>query len=94
MRHACALPRRSGHLDIHGLAAGVCRHEFLLVACKLFTTENFSYYETLLRTLLQRLDAEGQGQLQFMFLDIACQFQKWWGRCADFSMPAVGACLP
>ena len=72
--------RRSEQLHIHGLAAGVCRHEILLAACKLFTSENFTYYEELLARLLRQFDREGGRRLTYFYLDIACQFQKWWER--------------
>ena len=72
--------RRSEHFHVHGLAAGVCRHEILLNCCKLFSSENFSYYELLLEELVRRLDSEGERRLDYMYLDIACQFVKWWAR--------------
>ena len=35
-------------MDIFGIAALVCRHEFVMVAANLFTEENFAYYDLLL----------------------------------------------
>ena len=76
------LGRRAGVLDILGMAAMVCRHEFTMVAVNLFTEENFAYYDLML-TKIQQQYSEGNGrQLLCFFLDIACQFKPYWDRSA------------
>ena len=75
-----SLGRRSGVLDIFGMAALVCRHEFTMVAANLFTEENFAYYDLMLDNMLKQYQ-EGSGRrLVCFFLDIACQFSSYWGR--------------
>ena len=74
------LGRRAGVLDVLGMAALVCRHEFTMVACNLFTEENFSYYDLMLSQVLKQY-TEGNGRrLVCFFLDIACQFKPYWDR--------------
>lgn len=64
-----------------GIAAAVCRHEFVLVAVNLFTHENFVYYELMLEHLLNMYDTEKGRKLHSFFLDIVCQFDPYWRRC-------------
>jgi len=74
------LGRRAGVLDIFGMAALVCRHEFTMVAANLFTEENFAYYDLMLDNIQQQYQ-EGTGRrLVCFFLDIACQFSSYWNR--------------
>lgn len=76
------LGRRAGVLDILGMAALVCRHEFTMIAANLFTEENFAYYDLMLSQVLQQY-TEGDGRrLVCFFLDIACQFKPYWDRQA------------
>ncbi len=63
-----------------GIAAAVCRHEFVLVATNLFTHENFVYYEMIVEELLRLYDTEKGRKLHTFFLDIACQFDSYWKR--------------
>ena len=74
------LGRRAGVLDILGMAALVCRHEFTMIVANLFTEENFSYYDIMLSQVSQQY-AEGEDRrLVCLFLDIACQFKPYWDR--------------
>ncbi|KAL0038483.1 hypothetical protein WJX77_007988 [Trebouxia sp. C0004] len=74
------LGRRSGVLDIFGMAALVCRHEFVMVAANLFTEENFAYYDLMLAHVAKEYQ-QGQGRrLVSFFLDTACQFNCYWRR--------------
>ena len=75
-----SLGRRSKCFDIMGMAALVCRHEFVLVAANLFTEENFAYYDIMLAQLLEQYPEEDGKQLLCFFLDIACQFKPYWDR--------------
>ncbi len=68
--------------DIMGMAALVCRHEFVMTAVNLFTEENFAYYDIMLADVLQQYSQENGRRLQCFFLDIACQFKPYWNRCA------------
>ncbi|DBA80913.1 TPA: hypothetical protein ACH3X2_007136 [Trebouxia sp. C0005] len=45
--------RRAGVLDIFGMVALLCWHEFTMVAANLFTEENFAYYDLMLDTIRQ-----------------------------------------
>lgn len=65
---------------LQGVAAAVCRHEFVLVAANLFTPECFVYYELLLKRLLQDFHPASGRNLRYFFIDIACQFAPWWRR--------------
>ncbi|CAL8465393.1 g4929 [Coccomyxa elongata] len=71
---------RQARLHMQGIAAVVCRHEFVLVAVNLFTHENFVYHELLLDKLLRLYDETKGKKLHCFFLDIACQFQACWNR--------------
>ncbi|KAL3145680.1 hypothetical protein ABBQ32_003215 [Trebouxia sp. C0010 RCD-2024] len=62
-----------------GVAGLICRHEFVLVIANLFTEENFAYYDLMLEQLVHEYAAEGR-ELVCFFLDIACQFKKYWDR--------------
>ena len=75
-----SLSKRSKHFDIMGIAALVCRHEFVMAAVNLFTEENFAYYDIMLDRLLKQYSEENGKQLICFFLDIACQFKPYWDR--------------
>jgi hypothetical protein len=77
-----SLGRRSKYFDIMGMAALVCRHEFVMTAVNLFTEENFAYYDLMLADVLKQYSQENGRHLQCFFLDIACQFKPYWNRCA------------
>ncbi len=62
-----------------GLAGLVCRHEFVLAMVNLFTEENFAYYDIMLEQLVAKYGTEDR-ELVCFFLDIACQFKKYWDR--------------
>ena len=72
------LGRRSGVLDIFGMAALVCRHEFVMVAANLFTEENFAYYDLMLSHVAKEYQQGHGRKLVSFFLDIACQFNSCW----------------
>lgn len=74
-----SLGKRSAVLDNMGLAGLICRHEFVLVVANLFTEENFAYYELMLQQLAEQYASDGR-ELVCFFLDIACQFKKYWDR--------------
>lgn len=76
-----SLGRRSKVFDVMGLAAIVCRHEFVMVCVNLFTEENFAYYDLMLEHLLAQYPGKDGKQLHCFFLDIACQFKAYWNRC-------------
>jgi hypothetical protein len=58
-----------------GMAALVCRHEFVMTAVNLFTEENFAYYDLMLADVLKQYSQENERLLQCFFLDIACHFK-------------------
>lgn len=60
-----------------GVAAAVCRHEFILVAANLFTPECFVYYELLLQELLKDFQPVDLKELRYFFIDVACQFAPY-----------------
>ncbi len=53
-----SLGRRSKYFDIMGMAALVCRHEFVMTAVNLFTEENFAYYDLMLAEVLKQYSQE------------------------------------
>ena len=63
-----------------GMAALVCRHEFVAFAVNMFTPENFCYYDIMLERMLKQYSQESGCLLMCFFLDIACQFRKYWNR--------------
>lgn len=67
-------------MDTTGMAALVCRHEFVAVAVNMFTPENFCYYDIRLERMQQQYSQDPDRQLVYFFLDIACQFQGHWNR--------------
>ena len=79
-RAVCTLGRKVGILDIFGMAAPVCRHEFTMIAANLFTEENFSYYDIMLSPVLQQYTEGDDRCIVCFFLDIACQFKPYWDR--------------
>ena len=80
-RAAQQLGKLSPVLDTTGTAALVCRHEFVAVAVNMFTTENFCYYDIMLKHVQDSFSKEPSRKLLCFFLDIACQFQGYWDRC-------------
>ena len=67
-------------MDTTGMAALVCRHEFVAVATNMFTPENFCYYDIMLEHAMKEFSESSGRQLKCFFLDIACQFQGYWDR--------------
>ena len=74
------LGKLSPIMDITGMAALVCRHEFVAVAVNMFTPENFCYYDIMLERMLRQYSQESGRLLMCFVLDIACQFQGYWNR--------------
>ena len=64
---------RREQYDQLGIAAVVCRHEFVLSMCSMPTDENFTYYNVMFADLLNSYCAQNERSIQFMFMDIACR---------------------
>ncbi|KAA6418660.1 MAG: hypothetical protein FRX49_11313 [Trebouxia sp. A1-2] len=56
--------RRAGVLDICGMAALFCRHEFTMVAANLFAEENFAYDDLMLDNIQQQYQAGTRRRLE------------------------------
>ena len=67
-------------LDICGMAALFCRHEFTMVAANLFAEENFAYDDLMLDNIQQQYQAGTRRRLVCFFLDIACQLSSYWNK--------------
>ncbi|DBB05588.1 TPA: hypothetical protein ACH3X1_012532 [Trebouxia sp. C0004] len=74
-------------MDTTGMAALVCRHEFVAVATNMFTPENFCYYDIMLEHTMKEFRESSGRQLECFFLDIARQISRTLGqlrqRCAE-----------
>jgi hypothetical protein len=66
---ATLFARRVDHYDRFGVAGFVCRHGFAVCMASLFTDENFTYYDVLLDTALQRVSP------RVVFMDVACKYE-------------------
>lgn len=69
-------PDTKAAYDRYGVAAFVCRHEFMVVSCSLFTHENHGYYLLMMDKLLEEFGPGSERQLDVAFMDIACQFES------------------
>ena len=74
------LGKLSPVLDTTGMAALVCRHEFVAVAVNMFTAENFCCYDIMLKQMAEQYSRDPDQKLVCFFLDIACQFQAYCAR--------------
>ena len=74
------LGKLSAVMDTTGMAALICRHEFVAAAVNMFTPENFVYYDIMLASVLKQFDGSEDRHLRSFFLDIACQFKPYWAR--------------
>jgi hypothetical protein len=65
--------------DHTGLVAFVCPHGFVIVMASMITTENFVYYDELLKEILPQL-VGSNGQLPIVFMDMGCQYEAHFRR--------------
>ena len=60
--------------DHTGLVAFVCPHGFVIIMASMVTTENFVYYDELLKEILPLLVGQN-GQMPIVFMDMGCQYE-------------------
>jgi hypothetical protein len=71
---------RREQYDQLGVAAVVCRHEFIFSICSMPTDENFTYYYVMFARLLESYCSQYKRSIKFMFMDIACRLAPTYKR--------------
>lgn len=59
-----------------GVAAVICRHEFVFILLNLFTEESLLFYKLLINKLLDNYN--NTGKVDWFLPDIPCIVYAWW----------------